>query len=46
MAKICPETNTPVLYLACLECENKVKCKEKTNDDRRKNKGTEETKSK
>lgn len=24
MAKICPETNSYVLYLDCLECEDKV----------------------
>ena len=23
MARICPETNTPVLYLDCLDCESK-----------------------
>ena len=26
MAKICPITNAPVLYLTCLECEDKI-CK-------------------
>ncbi len=26
MAKICPETNEKVLYLDCLDCENKGKC--------------------
>lgn len=24
MAKICPETNEPVLYIECLECEEKT----------------------
>lgn len=26
MAIICPETNKPVVYLVCLECENKKDC--------------------
>ena len=29
MAKICPETNEPVLYLNCLECEDK-NCKKES----------------
>lgn len=28
MAKICPLTNKVVLYLTCLECEDKGKCKD------------------
>lgn len=27
MAKICPQTGEPVLYLDCLECDDKEKCK-------------------
>lgn len=27
MSKICPETNEKVLYLTCLECESKDKCR-------------------
>ena len=27
MAKICPITKEKVLYLDCLECENRLKCK-------------------
>lgn len=26
MAVICPETGKPVVYLVCLECENKNTC--------------------
>lgn len=42
MAKICPETNEPVLYLNCIECETKV-CKkgEKTKKEENKKRGKE-----
>ncbi len=26
MAKICPQTGEKVLYLECLECEDRTKC--------------------
>lgn len=26
MSKICPITNTKVLYLECLECDDRLKC--------------------
>lgn len=29
MAVICPETNEPVLYIECLECEDRPKCKKR-----------------
>ena len=38
MAKYCPLRNGPVLYLDCLECEDKV-CKEK--DKARSNEGSD-----
>lgn len=28
MAKVCPITGNVVLYLTCLECEDKDKCKD------------------
>ncbi len=27
MAKICPLTNKAVIYLTCMECEQKVECR-------------------
>lgn len=36
MAKICPITNSPVLYLDCLECENKECESEENNKDKEK----------
>lgn len=30
MSKICPIINSPVLYLDCLECEDRGKCNDKT----------------
>ncbi len=32
MAKICPVTDEPVLYLECLECDDKV-CKKIENEN-------------
>ncbi len=32
MAKICPVINEPVLYLECLECDDKV-CKKMKNEN-------------
>ena len=29
MAKICPQTGNPVLYLTCLECEDRKNCNKK-----------------
>ena len=29
MAKLCPETNEPVVYLTCGDCEQKRYCKPK-----------------
>ncbi len=33
MAKICPETNDIVLYLTCLECEDKVCLRQEQNNN-------------
>jgi hypothetical protein len=32
MAKICPLTGEPVLYLTCNECEDKAKCRKLSNN--------------
>ena len=34
MAKLCPETNSYVLYLDCLECDTKTCMKEKEKDEK------------
>lgn len=39
MAKICPLTDHPVLYLTCLECDKKDEC-----EDMRKEKNDSENK--
>ena len=37
MSKICPQTGDVVLYLECLECENKGNCKPRKEDTNEKN---------
>lgn len=36
MAKLCPETNSYVLYLDCLECDTKTCINNKDNNDDKK----------
>ena len=38
MARYCPLTNTRVVYLDCLECENKVCEKRESSEDKKEEK--------
>ena len=35
MAKVCPKTGTKVVYLTCLECEDKGSCKKENKSETR-----------
>lgn len=42
MAKLCPETNGPVVYLTCGDCEQKRYCKPKQYKQNEEKKNLEE----